>query len=83
MLVDSGPQEECGQSQNLVMVGKAKIKWSGVKWVSNHHVRKKDKVVCLSDTECSYPHKEGPSPPVEGWHHTLKRTKPELTAKAQ
>ena len=46
----------------------------GVKWVSNPHVRKKDKVVCLSDVECSYPHKEGPLPPVEGWHHTLKKT---------
>ena len=55
----------------------------GVKWVSNPHVRKKDKVICLSDTECSYPPKEGPSPPVEGWHHTLERSKPELTANAQ
>ena len=54
----------------------------GLKWVSNPHVRKKDEVVCLSDAECSYPHKEGPSPPVEGWHHTLEITKPELTAYA-
>ena len=46
----------------------------GVKWVSNPHVRKKDKVVCLFDAECSYPPKEGPSLPVEGWHHTLKRS---------
>ena len=55
------------------------IKWGEVKWVSNPHVRKKDKVVCLSDMECSYPHKEGLLLPVDGWHHTLKRTKPELT----
>ena len=64
------------------MVGKAKIKWGRVKWVSKPCVRKKDKVVCLSDAECSYPHKEGPLPPVEGWFLTLERTKPELTAKA-
>ena len=55
----------------------------GVKWVSNPHVGKKDEVVCLSDAECSYPHKEGPLPPVEGWHHTLEITKPELTANAR
>ena len=48
-----------------------------VKWVSNPHVGKKDDVFCHSDVECSYPHKEGPSPPVEGWHHTLKTTKPD------
>ena len=54
-----------------------------VKWVSNPCVRKKDQVVCLSDAECSYPHKEGPSLPVEGWLHTLKRTRPELTVEAQ
>ena len=29
MLADSGPQEECSQSWNWVMVGKAKIKWWG------------------------------------------------------
>ena len=55
----------------------------GVKQISNPHVRKKDEVVCLSDAECSYPHKEGPSLPVEGWHITLETTKPESTAKAQ
>ena len=55
----------------------------GVKWEINPHVREKDKVVCLSDRECSYPPEEGPSLPVEGWHHTLKRSKPELTANAQ
>ena len=55
------------------MVGKAKQNGE-VKWVSNPHVRKKDKVVCLSDAECFYPPKEGPSPPVEGWHHTLERS---------
>ena len=38
----------------------------GVKWVSNSHVRKNNKVVYLPDVECSYPPKEGPSPPVEG-----------------
>ena len=41
-------------------------KMGQVKWVSNPHVGKNDKIVCLSDMECSYPHKEGPSPPVEG-----------------
>ena len=46
----------------------------GVKWVSNPHVREKDKVVCLLDAECSYPPKEGPSLSVEGWHHTLKKS---------
>ena len=55
----------------------------GVKWVSNPHVRKRDKVVCCSDAECSYPPTEGPLLPVEGWHHTLKRSKPESTANAQ
>ena len=28
--------------------------------------------VYLSDVECSYPPKEGPLPPVEGWLHTLQ-----------
>ena len=31
MLVDSKPQEECNQSQNWVMVGKAKHKMGGSK----------------------------------------------------
>ena len=57
-------------------------KWGGVKWEINLHVRDKDKVVCLSDAKCSYPPKEGPSLTVEGWHHTLERSKPELTANA-
>ena len=30
-------------------------KMGGVKWVSNPHVRVKDKAVCLSGMECSYP----------------------------
>ena len=42
----------------------------GVKWVSNPCVRKNDDVVYLSDAECSYPPKEGPLLPVEGWLHT-------------
>ena len=46
----------------------------GVKWVSNPCAREKDKVICLLDMECSYPPKKGSSPPVEGWHHTLKRS---------
>ena len=81
MLADSEPQEGCNQSWNWVTVGKAKYN-GGVKWVSNPCVGKKDEVVCLSDVECSYPHKEGPLPPVEGWHITLETTKPESTAKA-
>ena len=55
----------------------------GMKWVSNPHVRVKDKVVCLSNVECSYPPKEVPTPIVEEWHCNLQRTKPELTANAQ
>ena len=55
----------------------------GVKQVSNPCVGVKDKVVCLSDVECSYPPKEVPKPIVEEWHHTLQKTKPELTANAQ
>ena len=66
MLADSEPQEECNQSWNWVMVGKAKQNGGGVKWV-----RKNDDVVYLSDVEYSYPPKEGPSLPVEGWLHTL------------
>ena len=31
------------------------IKMGGVKWVSNPHVGVKDKAVCHSDAECSYP----------------------------
>ena len=54
MLVDSEPKEECYHSLNWVMAGKAKQKW-GVKQVSNPHVGVKDKLVCLSDIECSYP----------------------------
>ena len=54
----------------------------GVKWEINPCVREKDKGVCLSDAECSYPPKEGPSLPVEGWHHTLERSEPESTANA-
>ena len=41
-------------------------KRGAVKWVSNPHVRRNDKLVYLPDAECSYPCKEGPSPPVEG-----------------
>ena len=52
-----------------------------VKWVSKPHVGKYN-VVHLSDAECSYPPEEGPSLPVEGWHHTLKGSKPESTANA-
>ena len=37
----------------------------GVKWVSSPHVGVKEKVVCLSDTECSYQPKEVPTPIVE------------------
>ena len=74
MLVDSEPQEEYNQSWNWVTVGKAKQNGGGVKWVSNPPVRKKENVVYLSDVECSYPPKEGPLPPVEGWHHALKRS---------
>ena len=55
----------------------------GVKWVSNPQVRVIDKVVCLSDVECSYPPKEVPTLIVEEWHLTLQRTKPELTANTQ
>ena len=73
MLVDSEPQEECNQSWNWVMVDKTKQN-GGVKWVSNPCVRKKDNVVYFYDVECSHPPKEGPSLPVEGWHHTLKRS---------
>ena len=73
MLADSEPQEECDQSWNWVTVGKAKQN-GGSEIGSNPHVRKKDTVVYLSDAECSYPPKEGPLPPVEGWHHTLKRS---------
>ena len=54
MLGDSELEEECYHSLNWVMAGKAK-KMGGVKWVSNPHVRVKDKAVCLSDVECSYP----------------------------
>ena len=70
MLADSETQQECDQSQNWVMVGKAKQN-GGVKWLSNPHVRKNNNVVYLSGGECSYPPKEGSSPPVEGWLHTL------------
>ena len=51
MLANSEPKEECNQSLNWVMVGKAKQN-GGVKQVSNPHVRVKDEVVCLSDVEC-------------------------------
>ena len=50
----------------------------GVKWVSNPCVRVKDKVVCLSDMECSHPPKEVPTLIVEEWHCTLQKTKPGL-----
>ena len=46
----------------------------GVKWLSNPHVRWKDNIIDLSDVECSYLPKKGPSPPVEGWQHTLERS---------
>ena len=71
ILVDSEPQEEFDQSQNWVMVGKAKQN-RGSEMGSNPCVRKNDTIVYLSDAECSYPPKEGPSPPVEGWLHTLQ-----------
>ena len=47
-------------------------KMGGVKEVSNPCVRKNGNVVHLSDMECSYPPKEGPSLPVDRWHHTLQ-----------
>ena len=53
-----------------------------VKWVSNPCVRKNDNVVYLSDAECSYPPKEGPSPPVGGVGSYPPVKKPELTARA-
>ena len=43
------PLTELGHSRQ------GQIKLGGVKWVSNPHVKVKDKVVCLSDMECSYP----------------------------
>ena len=55
----------------------------GVKWVGNPCVGVKDKVVCLSDAECCYPPKGVPTLIVEEWHHTLQRTKPELTDNTQ
>ena len=55
----------------------------GVKQVSTPHVRMKDEIVCLFDVECFYPPKEVPTLIVEEWHHTLQKTKPELTANAQ
>ena len=54
MQADSELEEGCYHSLNWVMAGKAKQKWGAVKQVSNPHVRVKDKVVCLSDVECSY-----------------------------
>ena len=48
------------------MVGKTNQKWDVVKQVINSCVRKYDNVVYLPDAECSYPPKEGPSPPVGG-----------------
>ena len=54
----------------------------GVKWVSNPHVRVKDKAVCLSDAECSYLPR-GTYLIVEEKHCTLGRTKLDLTASAQ
>ena len=47
-------------------------KMGRVKWVSNPYVRKHNNVVYLPDTDCSYPPKEGPLMPVEGWLHTLQ-----------
>ena len=61
--------------QSIMELGhgrQGQTKMGGVKWVSNPHVRKNDKVVYLPDAECSYPLKEGPLPPVEGWLHTLQ-----------
>ena len=81
MLADSEPKEECYHSPNWVMVGKAKQKWGGAKWVSKPHVRVKDKVVCLSDVECSYPPRDTYTN-VEEWHCTLQRTKPGSTVNA-
>ena len=54
ILVDRELEEECYHSPNWVTAGKAKQK-GGVKWVSNPHVRVKDKAVCHPDMECSYP----------------------------
>ena len=53
----------------------------GVKQVSNPYVGVKDEAVCLSDAECSYLPR-GTYPIVEKWHCTLRRTKPDLTARA-
>ena len=44
MLVEGEALDECEQSQNWIMVGKAKQKQGGVKWVSNPHVRKNNNI---------------------------------------
>ena len=71
MLEDSEPYDDCNYSWNWVMVGKAKQNKRGVKQVSIPLSRGMTISVYLSDVECSYPPKEGPSPCVEGWLHTL------------
>ena len=43
----------------------------GVKWASTPMSRGMTMPVCLSDAEYSHPPEEGPSPPIEGWLHTL------------
>ena len=79
MLADSEPQEGLQSITELGHGRQGQTQMGGVKQVRNPHVRAKDEVVYLSDVECSYPPKEVPTPVVEEWHHTLQRTKPELT----
>ena len=47
-------------------------KEGGVKQVSTPPCQEEGQAcICLPDVEYSHPHEEGPSPPVEGWLHTL------------
>ena len=53
------------------MVGKAKQKTGGVKWVSTPMSGRMMTSVCLPDAEYSQPQEKGLLLPIEGWLHTL------------
>ena len=70
MLADSESQDRCDHSPNQVMI---MAKQGGGSEMGKYPSVSEGRMmlVYLPDLECSHPHKEGPSPPVEGWLHTL------------
>ena len=79
MLMDSEPKEECYNSLNWFMAGKAnKMKLGGVKWVSSPRVRVKGHRSTTS-MQNAPTYRGVPTLNLEGWLYTLQSSKAEMT----